>query len=170
MKTDELPTEMVSRLDELAGMKHSTHGRVMSALAELITMYQHAQPRSPAAMLAEWSQATGGDHLSLKAWAKLRKDLLQEEVKEACDAIDHFVATGDARPMAKELADVEYVAQGAALRPRIDLAHAFRIVHKSNMTKIHPDGTYRVRPDGKILKPDSYAAPDMTPAIGGTES
>lgn len=125
--------------------------------------------RKPAAMLAEWSEATGGDPATLAEWLALRVDLMVEEVCEWLDALLHFAQTGDAEWLAKESADVQYVLEGTARRSHIDLAEAFRIVHQSNMSKIHPDGTYRVRPDGKILKPASYAAPDMTPAIGGTD-
>lgn len=126
-------------------------------------------------MLAEWRDATGGDTLTLEAWAELRKDLLREEVKEACDAIDHYVATGDARPMAKELADVEYVAEGAAQRPGINTYVAFLEVHRSNMTKVGPGGELLVREDGKILKGPHYQEADMSKALepermGGLEA
>lgn len=120
-----------------------------------------------AAMLTEWSEATGGDNLSLVEWAELRKELLMREAEEACEAIDIYVETGDARPLAKELADVQYVLEGTAQRPMIDLVTAFRLVHASNMSKIGPDGSYEVRADGKILKGPHYYEPDMAPAIGG---
>lgn len=123
--------------------------------------------QTPAAMLAEWSEATGGDCLSIRAWAQLRKDLIMSEAKEACEAIDFYIQTGDAQKLAKELADVQYVLEGTAQRPRIDLALAFRLVHASNMSKIAPDGSYEVRSDGKILKGPNYFEPDMTPSIGG---
>jgi len=167
MKVSELPPELVSRLDELAGMEHSSHGRVNTALAELLTLYEAMQPPTPAAMVAEWSEATGGDPLSLTEWVRLRVDLMVEEVIEWLDAMAYFAQTGDATKLAKESADVQYILEGTALRPGIDLARAFCIVHVSNMTKIHPDGTYRVREDGKILKPDSYQPPDMAPSIRG---
>lgn len=167
MKVDELPMELVSRLDELAGMDHRPNGRVMQALAELITMYQAMQLPTAAAMLAEWSEATGGDCSSIQAWAQLRKELLMREAEEVCEAIDFYVTTGDARKLAKELADVQYVLEGTAQRPRINLATAFQLVHASNMSKIAPDGSYEVRADGKILKGPNYFEPDMTPSIGG---
>jgi hypothetical protein len=118
-------------------------------------------------MLREWSTATGGDPRGRREWANLRLKLMKEEYTEWVQALEHYVATGDARELAKESADVQYILEGTALRPGIDLDTAFRIVHRSNMTKIHPDGTYRVREDGKILKPDTYVPPDLTPAIEG---
>lgn len=122
--------------------------------------------RTPKDMLREWSKATNGDPRNRREWANLRLDLMKEEYDEWCEAIEHYVATGDATKLAKESADVQYVLEGTALRPDIDMIRAFEIVHASNMTKIHPDGTYRVREDGKILKPDTYVPPDMRPAIG----
>jgi NTP pyrophosphatase (non-canonical NTP hydrolase) len=119
-----------------------------------------------AELLVEWRDATGGDTLSLEAWAELRKDLLTEECRELCDAIDWFVATGDPKPMAKESADVGYVVWGAAQRPGIDVDAAFREVHKSNMTKFGPNGELLVREDGKVLKGPDYVPADMSVAVG----
>lgn len=123
--------------------------------------------KTRAEMLKEWSDASGGDHLSLEAWADLRKSLLNEECKELCDAIDYFVATGDPKPMAKESADVEYVVIGAAQRPGIDLEVAFKEVHSSNMSKFGPNGEMYEREDGKILKGPDYREADMTAAVSG---
>lgn len=123
--------------------------------------------RTYADMLDEWSTATGGDPRGREEWADLREELLTEEYKEVKDALAYYVETGDPRWLAKELADLVYVCFGSAQKPGIDLDTAFRIVHRSNMTKIHPDGTYQVREDGKILKPDTYVPPDLAPAIHG---
>jgi NTP pyrophosphatase (non-canonical NTP hydrolase) len=125
--------------------------------------------KTRAEMLQEWSDASGGDNLSLEAWADLRKSLLNEECRELCDAIDHFVATGDPKPMAKESADVEYVVIGAAQRPGIDLEVAFKEVHSSNMSKFGPNGEVYEREDGKILKGPNYREADMTAAVSGSE-
>lgn len=167
MRVDQIPPEIASRLDEQAGMEHRREGRVFAALAELLTMYESMRPPTCAAMLAEWSEATGGDNLSLVKWAELRKELLMRETEEACEAIDTYVETGDAQKLAKELADVHYVLEGTAQRPRINLIVAFQLVHDSNMSKIGPDGSYEVRADGKILKGPHYYEPDMAPAVGG---
>lgn len=123
-------------------------------------------PPSYAEMLNEWSDATGGDILDKWGWEELREELLREELNEVIDAMHHYVDTGEAEWLAKELADLVYICFGTAQRPRIDLDKAFRIVHASNMTKIGPDG-YKTRADGKILKSSSYTEPDMTPSIGG---
>lgn len=118
-----------------------------------------------AELLVEWRDAMGGDYLDLKAWAELRKDLLKEECRELCEAIDFYVETGDPKPMAKESADVGYVVWGAAQRPGIDVDAAFREVHRSNMTKFGPNGELIVRKDGKVLKGPDYEEADMSVAV-----
>lgn len=167
MRVDQIPPEVASKLDELAGMEHRREGQVMRALAECLTIFQETSNLSYADMLAEWSTATGGDPRDVREWADLRLKLMKEEYEEWIEALEYYVATGDPSKLAKESADVQYILEGTAQRPRIDLDTAFRIVHRSNMTKIHPDGSYQVRDDGKILKPDTYVPPDMGPAIKG---
>ena len=164
MKVEEVPAELLEILDAHAGKLHSRTGSVATALAEILTAYEAMRP-SYAIMLREWSEATGGDHLSLEDWAELRLNLAEEEYTEWREALQHFVDTGDAQPMAKESADLGYVIWGAAARPRIDMDTAFREVHKSNMTKFLPDGSCIVRADGKILKPISYKEADMSKAV-----
>lgn len=62
--------------------------------------------------------------------------------------------------LCKEWADLQYVVSQAALYYNIPADRAFDRVHESNMTKV-VDGKLILRDDGKILKPDSYQAPDM---------
>jgi NTP pyrophosphatase (non-canonical NTP hydrolase) len=117
-----------------------------------------------AEMLDEWSQATGGDPRGVGEWADLREKLITEEYQEVLTALDYYVDTEDAKPLAKELADLVYVCFGTTLKPGIDLDAAFRIVHESNMSKII-DGKVLTRPDGKVMKPDNYKTPDVSPAV-----
>jgi NTP pyrophosphatase (non-canonical NTP hydrolase) len=165
MRVDQIPPKVISRLDELAGMEHRREGRVMRALAECLTLYDDISRTSYAAMLDEWSEATGGDSRDREEWAALREKLIAEEYDEVIEALHFYVQTGDSHKLAKELADLVYVCFGTAQRPGINLDTAFRLVHRSNMAKIHSDGTYQVREDGKILKPDTYVPPNMSPAI-----
>ncbi len=60
--------------------------------------------------------------------------------------------------MADGLADLRYVTEGAAVVHGIPLGRCFREVHRSNMSKLGPDGRPVYRADGKILK-----GPDFTP-------
>lgn len=92
---------------------------------------------------------------------RLRALLIAEEVEELGQAIN----SGDRQRIAQELADLVYVAYGAALIYNIDLDRAIKEVHKSNMTKIGPHGRPVVREDGKVLKGPDYRAPDMSRAV-----
>lgn len=73
--------------------------------------------------------------------------------------------TVDREALAKELADVVYVAYGTALAYGIDLDIALREVHESNMTKLDDDGKAIVRDDGKILKGPNYRPPILAAAL-----
>ncbi len=64
--------------------------------------------------------------------------------------------------LAHELADVVYVAYGTALVHGVDLDAVIAEIHRSNMTKIGPDGQMARRADGKVLKGEHYEAPDVT--------
>lgn len=86
----------------------------------------------------------------------LRKKLLEEECEEAIDAM---LQDGLAE-VAKELADVIYVAIGTAVVYGIPIDKVFDAVHESNMAKA-PEGVVKRRADGKVLKPDGWKAPDI---------
>ncbi|CAM5283978.1 hypothetical protein SGLAM104S_03447 [Streptomyces glaucescens] len=89
-----------------------------------------------------------------------RGELLAEEAAEVAEVS----ATGPLDRLAHELADVVYVAYGTALVHGIDLDQVIAEVHRSNMTKLGPDGTVLRRADGKVLKGEHYEAPDV-PAV-----
>ncbi|MET9778077.1 MazG nucleotide pyrophosphohydrolase domain-containing protein [Streptomyces sp. NPDC006367] len=92
------------------------------------------------------------------ALAAQRRDLLTEEAAEVAEVS----VTGPLDRLAHELADVVYVAYGTALVHGIDLDAVIAEVHRSNMTKLGPDGRVSRRADGKVLKGDHYEAPDVT--------
>lgn len=88
----------------------------------------------------------------------LRPTLHDEEHAELIEAL----ASGDRAAIARELADVVYIAYGTAHVYGIDLDAAFFEVHRANMHK----ATAGIRrDDGKILKPLDFVPPDMTEAI-----
>jgi predicted HAD superfamily Cof-like phosphohydrolase len=88
---------------------------------------------------------------------KLRLELIREEFKELTEASDanDIVAVADA------LADLLYVVHGAALEWGIPMDPCYKEVHRSNMTKVFPDGTVHKREDGKVLKPPTYSPADL---------
>ncbi|MDF3302626.1 MazG nucleotide pyrophosphohydrolase domain-containing protein [Streptomyces tropicalis] len=90
-----------------------------------------------------------------------RGKLLAEEAAEAAEiAVD-----GPLDRLAHELADVVYVAYGTALVHGIDLDEVIAEIHRSNMTKLGPDGQVARRADGKVLKGDHYRAPDVAAVL-----
>jgi len=87
-------------------------------------------------------------------------DVLQFRVNLINEEAEEFEQAAKARnlvEMADALADVIYVALGAAVSLGIDLAPVFEEVHRSNMTKVWSDGHVRRREDGKVIKPPTYS-------------
>lgn len=107
--------------------------------------------------------------------AEMIMDCIFEEFMEFNDAafeyetaIDNGAAWADPDTLSrlrgnlcKEWADLQYVVSQAALFYDIPADASFNRVHNSNMTKV-VDGKVIFRADGKILKPETYVAPDMS--------
>ena len=113
--------------------------------------------------------------------AILRLSLILEEAMELADALGF--ATSDTKDaisymlyevgpkvygdnidivsVADALGDLDYVVNGAALECGIDLPAVTAEVHRSNMTKLGPDGKPIYREDGKILKGEGYEPPNL---------
>lgn len=90
----------------------------------------------------------------------LRIKLLTEEFAEYTEAeIEH-----DLVEIADALADIIYIACGTAVSYGIPLDEIFNEVHRSNMAKL-VDGKVLRREDGKIQKPEGWAAPDIKSII-----
>lgn len=92
---------------------------------------------------------------------QLRIDLVAEELQEFRDATDelNLVEIADA------LGDLLYVVVGAAINYGIPLLEVVREIHRSNMSKLGPDGTPLLRADGKILKGPNYTPPNLLPIL-----
>lgn len=58
---------------------------------------------------------------------------------------------------ADALGDLKVVVYGADLVAGIPAYEVFEEIHRSNMTKVFPDGTVHKREDGKVIKPDTYS-------------
>ena len=123
--------------------------------------------------LGEWNRVFGLDH---RPWptvdvpaaiVRLRSSLIREEHKEVQEELDLVLAgAGDPGRLLKELADLQITIQGTADAFGLDLDAGVREVHRSNMSKVGPDGRTVRRADGKILKPAGYVPPDMSVALG----
>lgn len=119
--------------------------------------------------------ATIKDH----AWEQMRLRLIVEEVAELLAACGYITASTriDFTELVKEgetdlveaadaLGDLEYVTNGAAHGMGINLPVVVKEVHRSNMTKLGPDGKPIYRDDGKILKGENYEKPDLRKVLG----
>lgn len=109
----------------------------------------------------------------------LRLALIQEEVKEVEHEFERIIARlnnrsygsaivvyEDIARLAKELSDLKYVVEGAALEFGIPLDAVYAEVHRSNMSKLGPDGRPVRRHDGKVLKGPNYRQADVLLAMG----
>jgi predicted HAD superfamily Cof-like phosphohydrolase len=101
--------------------------------------------------------------------AAVRQRLLDEETGEVAEA--GAKAQLDPSPenlasLARELADVVYVAYGTAISHGFDLDAVIAEVHRANMSKLGPDGRPIVR-DGKVQKGPDFRPPDLTHLFGG---
>ena len=91
---------------------------------------------------------------------RLRENLIDEEFTEYIEAVE----ANDIIAVADALADMIYVIKGAAVTFGIDLEPILNDVHRSNMSKVWPDGTVHKNAAGKVIKPDTYS-----PACVGEE-
>jgi predicted HAD superfamily Cof-like phosphohydrolase len=91
----------------------------------------------------------------------LRIKLLREEVQEYADGI----AAGDLVNVAQELADIIYVAYGAALVHGINLDEVVKEVHRANMSKLDDNGLPILRDDGKVLKSKNFVPADVASVL-----
>ncbi|MGI5438143.1 MazG nucleotide pyrophosphohydrolase domain-containing protein [Streptomyces shenzhenensis] len=121
---------------------------------------------TPAHLVREFHLAFGLDARSTPAevspeLAAHRGELLAEEAAEVAEVS----VAGPLDRLAHELADVVYVAYGTALVHGIDLDAVLAEVHRSNMSKLGPDGQVARRADGKVLKGEHYEAPDVSAVL-----
>ncbi|MDH6222170.1 MazG nucleotide pyrophosphohydrolase domain-containing protein [Streptomyces pseudovenezuelae] len=121
---------------------------------------------SPAELVRAFHLAVGLDARSrptevTPGLAAHRRELLVEEAAEVAEVS----VKGPLDKLAHELADVVYVAYGTALVHGIDLDAVIAEIHRSNMTKLGPDGSVVRRADGKVLKGEHYEAPDVSAVL-----
>ena len=108
--------------------------------------------------------------------ARLRISLIEEEFNELIIALG-FGRWGsgviynnpnsplDLVEVADALGDLLYVIHGTAVSCGIDLEPITDEIHRSNMSKVFPDGSVQRREDGKILKPDNYSPANIEKLI-----
>lgn len=82
------------------------------------------------------------------------------------EAVDSDEGVRDIVETADALADLTYVIYGMALESGIDLDAVLAEVQASNLSKLMPDGTVKLREDGKVLKGPDFFRPDVRRALG----
>jgi|ERR1700677_686931 len=112
--------------------------------------------------ILEFIKAVGQEHYEITTIPEpktkgLRMKLIYEETQELFEAIvnDNIVGVADG------IADLLYVVIGTAIAYGIDVEKIFDEVHRSNMSKIWPDGTVRKNEYGKVLKPPTFSPPNL---------
>lgn len=113
--------------------------------------------QSVARMVAEFNEHPNSS--GPEATRTLLPTLHAEEHAELLEAIE----TGDPAKIAREAADVVYLAYTEAWARGLDLDAAVREVHRAAMDKMRAN--VRRESDGKIIKPPGFVPPDMTGAI-----
>lgn len=101
---------------------------------------------------------------STKADLDLHSDLLMEESIEFVKA----AASNDPHEILDALADVVYIAYGAALDCGYDLDAALTRVHTANMAKMGPEGKPVRNAVGKVMKPGGWLPPDLSDLVERT--
>jgi len=114
-------------------------------------------------LIKEFNDAMDTEHSWTNDNILLRLTLIQEEWEELTDEFmdkeGEMYGDFDKQKVAKELADLLYVVYGAADCFDIPIDAVLREVHRSNMSKLGPDGKPIRREDGKVLK-----GPNFSPA------
>lgn len=91
------------------------------------------------------------------------RSLVEEATEKAVDGDDH---TRDLIETADALADLVYVIYGMAIESGIDLDAVLAEVQASNLSKLMPDGSVKLREDGKVLKGPNFFVPNIARALG----
>ena len=84
-----------------------------------------------------------------------RKSLMMEELEEFMEA------NGDLTKQVDAMLDLMYFTLGTLVCMGVkDPQALFDEVHKTNMSKLFPDGKPHYREDGKVIKPEGFVAVD----------
>jgi predicted HAD superfamily Cof-like phosphohydrolase len=76
-----------------------------------------------------------------------------------------FELSPDRVALADDDIDLLVVTLGSLLSQGVGIHGAFSEVHRANMAKIWPDGTMHRDANGKVVKPEGWTGPDLTPYV-----
>ena len=89
--------------------------------------------------------------------------IVEAATAEAVAADD---GTRDVIEAADSLADLVYVIYGMAIESGMDLDSVLAEVQASNLSKLMPDGSVKLREDGKVLKGPNFFQPNIARGLG----
>ena len=95
----------------------------------------------------------------------MRMSLIAEEFAELMGAVygpraRAIIEAADA------LADLVYVVYGMAIESGMNLDSVLAEVQASNLSKLMPDGSVKLREDGKVLKGPNFFQPNIARGLG----
>lgn len=93
--------------------------------------------------------------------AKLIKEEVAAELFPALNKLMQHASPENITEVADALVDSVYVLLGTAVALDLPWQELWDEVHRSNMAKVHSDGSIKRREDGKILKPEGWKPPDL---------
>ena len=92
-------------------------------------------------------------------------ELLTRLMSEEAEEFSRAAAERDLEKVADALADIVYVAYGAARHFGFDLGPILEAVHAANMSKRLEDGTFDLEEGGKVARGPNYVEPDIGAAL-----
>lgn len=98
---------------------------------------------------------------------RMRHEIMREENDEYLTACQN----GDRVEIADALGDMLYVLCGTLLAHGMQdkIEAVVSEIHRSNMSKLDPDGNPILREDGKILKGEGFFRPDLARILNNDE-
>ena len=100
-------------------------------------------------------------------YGKRARAIIEEATAEAAGADD---GQRDVIDAADALADLVYVIFGMAIESGMDLNSVLAEVQASNLSKLMPDGSVKLREDGKVLKGPNFFPPNVARGLGIDDS
>lgn len=92
-------------------------------------------------------------------------------MKSELDEIELAIKNNDLPNLAQEIGDLLYCLIGTATTFGLGekLEEIYAEIHRANFSKLWPDGTPHLTPEGKVLKPETYTKPDMEKVLDISE-
>ena len=100
-------------------------------------------------------------------YGKRARAIIEAATAEAAGADD---GQRDVIEAADALADLVYVIFGMAIESGMDLDSVLAEVQASNLSKLMPDGSVKLREDGKVLKGPNFFPPNVARGLGIDDS